>query len=104
VKRDGQLFDAPAEPKLTARQAFAYDLVRRPRRAEEVGRWLHIAFGSSCRCSETETCHWADSAGVQMLSALRRKGLLIRRRETRLWERLDGVRDDREEQSDDIPY
>ena len=102
------LFRVPADGKLTPRQQFAYDLVRRPRTDADVGRWLHLWYEHRCSCSGNPVrfCPWAAQAGQEVLSALRRRGLLVRRR-TGYWERLDGVRDDlnhHDPREGEVPY
>jgi hypothetical protein len=79
-----QLFDPGV--KLTDKQQHAYDLVAgKGATALEVGIALHTA--RECRhCKPERPCQYAESGGRAVLWALRKKGLVVRRRETGRWQ------------------
>lgn len=89
---DGQLalIDAPATVKLTARQSFALRVVQEAGEAysEEVGAAWHAQNGKH---PVTSLCRFCGSSGQEVLSALKRKGLVRERRprgQPRYWEAL----------------
>ena len=72
------LFDLPADPRLTARQQRALDLIEAAGwdglRTDELGAALHHP-----KHGLNERCGWCSSAGNEAGSALRSKGLVERR-------------------------
>jgi len=86
----------PATGDLTPRQRFVYDLLSRPRSDDEIGAWLYAArgvFPLTRRGGPPPTSgtpsQWFAENGRAVLSALRRRGLVVRRR-SGFWERKDG--------------
>ena len=81
------LFDpGPADGGLTDRQQAVYDAARNTPggiTSEDAGRILHAIRGNH---TATHTCTWCASEGHGVLQALRRRGLLTRRRKTGLWQ------------------
>jgi hypothetical protein len=86
----------PALGDLTPRQRLMYDLLCKPRTDAEFGVWSHATRGtifdgqtSLCSCVDGTPCEWAAINGRNLLTALRRRGLVVRRR-SGFWERTDG--------------
>ena len=79
-----QLFDPGTA--LTEQQRRAYNLTHgRGATALDVGTALHAA--RSCRfCIPGRPCQYAESGGRAILGALRKKGLVTRRRESGRWQ------------------
>lgn len=78
----------PADGKLTARQAHALDLLEHHPaglRATDVGVDLHQAFNNPCSCGPAGACKWAMAAGLDVLRALKRRGL-VRQRKGGSWQ------------------
>ena len=117
-----RLFRPPsADGSLTPRQQFVYDLLASaPRSAEEVGAWLHqarragfpLTAGAAsgparpCSCSLSlgrDPCAFAAEAAWGVLRALRKRELVVRRRESGLWERRDKAHV-RSSQGEEIPF
>lgn len=65
----------PAQPRLTDRQQRALDLISRlaPIPSDELGAYLH-------RHGPDSRCQWCATTGAEVGEALRRKGLVKRRR------------------------
>ena len=78
----------PVPPKLTDRQQAAYDYLQGDgATAEDVGRHLHLTVKEPpCRYCAEGPCMWARGSGQEALTALRRKGLVVRRR-SGLWQK-----------------
>ena len=97
----------PADGNLTPKQRYVLDLVRTtPGGIEDVdvGARLHARRG---RHASVDTCPWCAEEGKGVLEALRRRGLLIRRR-TGAWQALtDGTPapvDGHDPATGDIPF
>jgi hypothetical protein len=81
---DGQLFTVPA--KLTERQEFVLELVRSAGQMSalvagvEIHKRLYDGGCRYCKAAFPAPCQYAESAGRQVLEALRKKGLLKRDR------------------------
>lgn len=76
----------PAEVRLGPRQQLVYDeLAERTLTDADAGALVHEAQG---RHALERPCDWCAHAGRQMLTSLRRHGLVTRRRSGR-WERKD---------------
>lgn len=79
----------PADGNLTDRQTFVLDLLRAtPGGLEdvEVGARLHARRG---RHASVDICQWCAEEGKGVLEALRRRGLVVRRR-SGSWQPLQG--------------
>lgn len=79
----------PADGNLTDRQAYVLELVRTtPGGIEDVdvGARLHARRGKH---ASVDTCPWCADEGKGVLEALRRRGLVIRRR-TGAWQATTG--------------
>jgi hypothetical protein len=72
-----QLFDVPAVPRLTERQARANEAIKQAGydglHTDEVGAVVHGH-------ADGATCQWCGSAGAELGRALRAKGLVQQRR------------------------
>lgn len=81
----GHLFLVP--PRLTERQQVALDLTAGDGATDlEVGVELHARKGCGY-CREHQPCEYAASTGREVLVALRKKGLVVRRR-SGLWQHV----------------
>lgn len=72
--------EEPAGPKLTDRQRFALEQLRRHRDGltqDELGALLHVRKG---RHDDWQRCNWCSQDGLGVLKALRKKELVARRR------------------------
>lgn len=78
----------PTVPKLTDRQAAALAyLGREGATALDTGRKLHELNGCPwCRLAGASGCEYAEQSGREVLTALRRKGLVVRRNQTGIWQ------------------
>lgn len=87
-QKSSTLFKPPM-PQLTDRQQLAWRLTAGEGATDEqVGVALHVVAEKSCTCSTWGLCPWAAGDGRDVLAALRKKGLLIRRK-TGLWQHRD---------------
>lgn len=93
----------PADGDLTERQRFALNLVRRTAGGvtdEEIGAHLHARRG---RHISTDVCRWCSDEGRGVLEALRKRGLVTRRR-TGVWQaHHDQARDGTDPSSAEFP-
>lgn len=78
---------------LGARQQFVIDQLQAhdgALTALEAGRMLHTGHGKPCdRCQPHAACEYAERDARSVLRSLRDRGLVVRRRDTGLWELLD---------------
>lgn len=89
----------PATGKLTPRQEAVYEALTRGGLTEvDAGLLLHRGKHDS-----NMPCTYCEDNGRGVLTALRKKGLVKRARETGLWERLDGAGKP-SSQGEEIPY
>jgi hypothetical protein len=96
------LFTLP--PKLTANQQAAYALIHGDgATALEAGKAIHKLNGCGWCKLDGDHCAYAEQAGQSVLSALRRKGLVIRRRKSGLWQRV-GAKPASSKGEGEIPY
>jgi len=95
-----QLALVPDEPKLTDRQQYVLDLVETTSSATAtfVGMMLH---GRRGKHDEHRPCVYCEDEGRGVLVALRKKGLVVRRR-SGLWQSLR--KNPARNQTDEIPY
>lgn len=105
-----RLFDIPDEPKLTVRQKRAHDLIRAAGwdglRSDELGAGLHHP-GHGLH----DRCPFCQSAGNEVGTALRRKGLVQQRRRRDIngvgymvWTVAGELRRTVERDNQEIPY
>lgn len=83
------LFDLP--PKLTENQQLAYDYITgEGKTVRDVGIHVHLNRENPCRwcvLSGGSGCNFAEAGGQQVLGALRKKGLVVRRR-SGIWQHV----------------
>ena len=73
----------PADGNLTDRQKIALDILERGPagvRAFDVGVELHQALNKPCPCGPGHACKWAAADALQVLRALKQRGLARLRR------------------------
>lgn len=78
----------PADGNLTHRQAFALGLLEQQPaglRATDVGVAVHQEFSNPCSCSATSACKWSMATGLEVLRALKKRGLVVQRK-SGLWQ------------------
>jgi len=86
------LLETPAQPRLSDRQAFALEQIRRAGGSfleADLGALLHSRSGKH---EQHERCDYCAFDGLQMLKRLRTKKLVKRERKTGLWRLARGHR------------
>lgn len=101
------LIDVPVTPKLTERQSFALAFLRGTGttglKPGTLGRLIHIRAG---RHGDDRPCDWCASTGLELLRALRAKGVARQRLvEGRMvWQATELPPEMPSGMSDEIPY